>query len=100
MLLRLLPIVQNNLNMMELAPKSTGKSFIYDNLSRYVNLHSGTISRAQLFKNLRTQELGFLGNQHDLLVLDEVQNFTGADEIHAKFKEYLESGRYSTGQEK
>jgi len=100
LLLRLLPIVQNNLNMMELAPKGTGKSFIYDNLSRYVNLHSGTISRAQLFKNLRTQELGFLGNQHDLLVLDEVQNFTGADEVHAKFKEYLESGRYSTGQEK
>ncbi|NOR80846.1 MAG: BREX system Lon protease-like protein BrxL [Methyloprofundus sp.] len=100
LLLRLLPIVQNNLNMMELAPKGTGKSFIYDNLSRYVNLHSCTISRAQLFKNLRTQELGLLGNQHDLLVLDEVQNFTGADEVHAKFKEYLESGRYSTGQEK
>jgi ATP-dependent Lon protease len=31
------------------------------------------------------------------LVLDEVQNFKGADDIHAKFKDYLESGRYSIG---
>ncbi|MGB4498437.1 MAG: BREX system Lon protease-like protein BrxL, partial [Methylococcaceae bacterium] len=36
LILRLLPLVQNNLNMMELAPKGTGKSFIFSNLSRYV----------------------------------------------------------------
>ncbi len=41
LILRLLPLVQNNLNMMELAPKGTGKSFIYSNLSRHVYLNSG-----------------------------------------------------------
>jgi len=101
-LLRLLPLVQNNLNMMELAPKGTGKSFIYSNLSRYVWLNSGgALTQAQLFMNLSTKEIGLIG-KYDLLVLDEGQsiNFKGADDIHAKFKDFLESGQYSVGQEK
>jgi ATP-dependent Lon protease len=101
-LLRLLPLVQNNLNMMELAPKGTGKSFIYSNLSRYTWLNSGgALTQAQLFMNLNTKEVGLLG-KYDLLVLDEGQsiNFKGADDIHAKFKDYLESGQYSIGREK
>ena len=101
-LLRLLPLVQNNLNMMELAPKGTGKSFIYSNLSRYVWLNSGgALTQAQLFMNLNTKEVGLMG-KYDLLVLDEGQsiNFKGADDIHAKFKDYLESGQYSVGGEK
>ncbi|MDF1583255.1 MAG: BREX system Lon protease-like protein BrxL [Methyloprofundus sp.] len=101
-LLRLLPLVQNNLNMMELAPKGTGKSFIYSNLSRYVWLNSGgALTQAQLFMNLSTKEVGLIG-KYDLLVLDEGQSvsFKGADDIHAKFKDFLESGQYSVGQEK
>ncbi len=101
-ILRLLPLIQNNLNMMELAPKGTGKSFIYSNLSRYVWLNSGgALTQAQLFKNLNTKELGLIG-RYDLLVLDEGQsiNFKGADDIHAKFKDYLESGHYSIGGDK
>lgn len=48
LILRLLPLIQNNLNMMELAPKGTGKSFIYSNLSRYVWLNSGgALTQAQ-----------------------------------------------------
>jgi len=101
-LLRLLPLVQNNLNMMELAPKGTGKSFMYSNLSRYVWLNSGgALTQAQLFMNLSTKEVGLIG-KYDLLVLDEGQsiNFKGADDIQAKFKDYLESGQYSIGREK
>ncbi len=101
-ILRMLPLVQNNLNMMELAPKGTGKSFIYANLSRYVWLNSGgALTQAQLFKNLTTKEIGLIG-RYDLLVLDEGQsiNFKGADDIHAKFKDYLESGHYSIGSDK
>jgi ATP-dependent Lon protease len=101
-LLRLLPLVQINLNMMELAPKGTGKSFIYSNLSRYVWLNSGgALTQAQLFMNLNTKDVGLLG-KYDLLVLDEGQsiNFKGADDIHAKFKDYLESGQFSIGREK
>ena len=90
LILRLLPLIQNNLNLMELAPKGTGKSFIYSNLSRYVWLNSGgALTQAQLFKNMNTKEIGLIG-RYDLLVLDEGQsiNFKGADDIQAKFKDY------------
>ena len=102
LILRLLPLVQNNLNMMELAPKGTGKSFVFSNLSRYVWVNSGgALTQAQLFKNLNTKEIGLMG-RYDLLVLDEGQSisFKGADDIHAKFKDYLESGHYSIGNDK
>lgn len=102
-ILRMLPLVQNNLNLMELAPKGTGKSFIYQNLSRHVWLNSGGgLSQAQLFMNLNTNEIGLLGGKYDLLVLDEGQSITfkGADDIHAKFKDYLESGQFSVGGKK
>jgi ATP-dependent Lon protease len=102
LILRLLPLIQNNLNLMELAPKGTGKSFIYSNLSRYVWLNSGgALTQAQLFKNMNTKEIGLIG-RYDLLVLDEGQsiNFKGAEDIQAKFKDYLESGHYSIGNDK
>ena len=101
-ILRLLPLLHSNLNMMELAPKGTGKSFIYSNLSRYTWLNSGgALSQAQLFMNMNTKEKGILV-RHDLLVLDEGQsiNFKGADDIHAKFKDYLESGHFSIANKK
>jgi ATP-dependent Lon protease len=52
--------------------------------------------------NLNTNEIGLLGGKYDLLVLDEGQsiNFKGADDIHAKFKDYLESGQFSIGGKK
>lgn len=102
LILRLLPLVQINLNMMELAPKGTGKSYIYSNQSRYTWLNSGgALTQAQLFKNLNTKEIGLMG-RYDLLVLDEGQSisFKGADDIHAKFKDYLESGHYSIANDK
>lgn len=97
---RLIPLVQTNVNMMELAPKGTGKSFVFSNLSRYVWLNSGgALSQAQLFYNMNTKEIGLLGGRFDLLVLDEGQSidFHGAENIHAKFKDYLESGKYTIG---
>lgn len=100
---RLIPLAQNNVNMMELAPKGTGKSFVFANLSRYVWLNSGgELTEAQLFFNLSTKQVGLLGGRYDLLVLDEGQSidFKGADNIHAKFKDYLESGQFSRGDKK
>ncbi|MEZ8678437.1 BREX system Lon protease-like protein BrxL [Vibrio lentus] len=102
LILRLLPMVQNNLNMIELAPKGTGKSFIFSNLSRYVWLNSGgALSEAQLFYNLSSKQLGLMAT-NDVLVLDEGQSiqFKGENDIHAKFKAYLESGEFSRGGEK
>lgn len=101
-LLRLLPLVQKNLNMMELAPKGTGKSFVYSNLSRHVWLNSGgALTRAQLFKNMSTKEEGIIA-RFDLLVLDEGQSieFKGESDIHSKLKDYLESGHYTIGADK
>ena len=100
LILRLLPLVHPNINMMELAPKGTGKSFVFSNLSRYVWLNSGgALTQAQLFFNQNTREVGLIGGRYDLLVLDEGQSidFQGADNIHAKFKDYLESGKYTVG---
>ena len=100
--LRLLPLVQKNLNMMELAPKGTGKSFVFSNLSRHVWLNGGgVLTRAQLFKNLSTKEEGLLA-RFDLLVLDEGQstNFERDGDVHANFKGYLEARHYSIGQDK
>lgn len=100
LILRLLPLVHPNINMLELAPKGTGKSFVFSNLSRYVWLNSGgALTQAQLFFNQNTKETGLLGGRYDLLVLDEGQSidFQGADNIHAKFKDYLESGKYTIG---
>ncbi|EGV17031.1 BREX system Lon protease-like protein BrxL [Thiocapsa marina] len=102
MVLRLLPLVQKNLNMMELAPKGTGKSFVFSNLSRHVWLNSGgALTRAQLFKNMNTKEEGLIA-RFDVLVLDEGQSieFKGESEIHSKLKDYLESGHYTIGQDK
>jgi ATP-dependent Lon protease len=102
LILRLLQLVQKNLNMMELAPKGTGKSFVYSNLSRHVWLNGGgTLTRAQLFKNLSTKEEGLLA-RFDLLVLDEGQstNFDRDGDVHANFKGYLEAGHYTIGPDK
>lgn len=100
LILRLVPLVHPNINMIELAPKGTGKSFVFSNLSRYVWLNSGgALTQAQLFFNQNTKEVGLVGGRFDLLVLDEGQSidFQGADNIHAKFKDYLESGKYTIG---
>ncbi len=102
LILRLLPLVQKNLNIMELAPKGTGKSFVFSNLSRHVWLNSGgALTRAQLFKNMSTKEEGLIA-RFDVLVLDEGQSieFKCESDIHSKLKDYLESGHYTIGQDK
>jgi len=95
---RLIPIVQNRVNMMELAPPNSGKSYIYNNISRYVWLTAGEISPAKLFYNLSTKQTGLL-TKYDLLVLDEAHSisFTSSGEVQAQLKGYLEQGVYARG---
>jgi len=97
MLARLLPLVESNYHVMELAPKGTGKSFVFENISSKVALISGgKVTPAQLFINGRTKEVGLLG-RHDVVVLDEVQSLTfeNPDEVIGPLKNYLASGRYN-----
>jgi ATP-dependent Lon protease len=96
-LARLLPLVESNFHIMELAPKGTGKSFVFENISSKIALVSGgKVTPAQLFINGRTKEVGLLG-RHDVVVLDEVQSLTfdNPDEVIGPLKNYLASGRYN-----
>jgi ATP-dependent Lon protease len=96
---RIVPVAQPRVNLVELAPKGTGKSFVYDNLSRYARvIGGGKITPAALFHNLATHTPGLI-TRYDVIVLDEVQSIRGdsAGELVAGLKVYLESGRYSRG---
>jgi len=79
------------------APKGTGKSFVFENISSKIALISGgKITPAKLFIDGRTKEIGLLG-RHDVVALDEVQSLTfeNPDEIIGPLKNYLASGRYN-----
>jgi ATP-dependent Lon protease len=99
LLTRIVPVAQPRINLVELAPKGTGKSFVYDNLSRYARVvGGGKMSPAVLFHNLASHTPGLI-TRYDVIVLDEVQSISGdsAGELIAGLKVYLESGRYSRG---
>jgi ATP-dependent Lon protease len=96
---RIIPVAQPRVNLIELAPKGTGKSFVYDNLSRYARvIGGGKITPAALFHNLASHTPGLI-TRYDAIVLDEVQSIQGdsAGELIAGLKVYLESGRFSRG---
>lgn len=97
-LCRLLPLVQKNMHLMELAPKGTGKSFIYENISPRVRLAAGSLSPAVLFYNNRTGQPGLLA-RYDVLVLDEIQyiKFEQPENIISNLKTYLANGRITRG---
>jgi len=95
-LLRLVPMVQPHINIIELAPKGTGKSTVFSKLSRYVWLISGgVVTRARLFYNMKDKTEGIIAF-YDAVVLDEVQTikFTEPGEIIGALKGYLESSEY------
>ncbi len=97
MLTRLVPLVQERVNMIELAPKGTGKSFVFLNLSRYARLVSGgKVTAASLFYNNATRKPGLLSH-YDLVVFDEAQSisFDNPGEIIGVLKDYLESGSFA-----
>jgi ATP-dependent Lon protease len=96
---RLLPMVESRVNLVELAPKGTGKSFVYDNVSRYTRVvGGGKVSPAVMFYNLTSNTPGLV-TKYDLVVLDEVQSIQGDSkgELVAGLKVYLESGKFSRG---
>lgn len=92
---RLLPLVEPRLNMIELGPKGTGKSYIYNNISKHVWLLSGgKTSRAKLFYNKSTKQFGIMKN-HDAVIIDEISTFgfSDPDEMQSILKGYLEAGK-------
>jgi ATP-dependent Lon protease len=98
-LLRLLVFVEPNLNLVELAPKGTGKSYVFNNLSKYGWLISGGfVSRAKLFFDMSRNTPGLV-ERYDFIAIDEVQTirFSDPDEIRGALKSYLENGTFTIG---
>jgi ATP-dependent Lon protease len=92
---RLLIFIEPRLNVIELAPKGTGKSYVFGNLSKYGWLVSGgKVTRAKLFWDKQKQQNGIIKN-HDFTAFDEIQTiiFQEPAEIQAALKSYLESGK-------
>ena len=93
---RIIPLIQPRVNLAELAPKGTGKSFIFDNISRYAAvIPGGKLSAPSLFFNSNSKQIGLIP-RYDVVVVDEVQKIQtdAAGEAMAALKMYLESGRY------
>lgn len=96
---RLLPLVEKNLHLLELAPKGTGKSYLYENINPRVRLISGgNVSPAVLFVNNASGQWGLLA-RFAVVVLDEVQTlkFEKPQEIVGGLKGYLANGRLTRG---
>ena len=93
---RLIPLVESNFNFVELGPRSTGKSFVFKELTPYAVLISGGQGTvAKLFVNGSTGKVGSVG-QWDAICFDEATDkiFKDRDAIPL-MKDYMESGSFS-----
>lgn len=99
MLLRLVPFVESNFNLIELGPRETGKTYTYRNTSsRAFVVSGGKATPATLFYNKATRKLGVVGLKH-VVFFDEVAN-TRFDEAEASIsvlKDYMQTGKFSRG---
>lgn len=98
LIFRLVPMVEPRYNLVELAPKGTGKSFVFENMSRYVSVRSGAVSAAVLFFNDARKTPGLI-TRFDSVVIDEAQKVKAdtSGELTALLKSYLEAGRFARG---
>jgi len=98
MLTRLLPFVEKRLNLIELAPKGTGKSYIFGSVSRYGYLSAGKMTRAKLFYDLGRREDGLVFF-HDYIAFDEIQKveFDNPNEMTQTLQGYMEQGTVKIG---
>ncbi len=98
MLKRLLPFVEKRLNLIELAPKGTGKSYVFGGISRYGYLSAGKMTRAKLFYDLARREDGLVFF-HDYIAFDEIQKveFDNPNEMTQTLQGYMEQGTVKIG---
>ncbi len=99
-LLRLVPMVQRNYNLIELGPRGTGKSYVYRDLTPYAILVSGgKTTVANLFYNMASRRVGLVG-MWDVVAFDEVAGIHFSDKTAIQIlKDYMESGSFSRGRE-
>ncbi len=97
---RMLPFVERNYNLIELGPRGTGKSHLYQQISPYSHLVSGgKATVAKMFVNMGNGERGLVC-KYDVVCFDEVSgvSFDQKDGINI-MKGYMESGEFSRGKE-
>ena len=100
LLTRMLPLVENNFNLCELGPRSTGKSHIYKEISpNSILVSGGQTTVANLFYNMGRKTVGLVG-LWDCVAFDEVAgiNFKDKDGIQI-MKDYMASGSFARGKE-
>jgi ATP-dependent Lon protease len=99
-LLRMVPFVERNYNLVELGPRGTGKSHLYQQISPYSHLISGgKATVAKMFVNMASGQRGLVC-QYDVVCFDEVSgiSFDQKDGINI-MKGYMASGQFSRGKE-
>ena len=99
-LLRMVPFVERNYNLVELGPRGTGKSHLFQQISPYAHLISGgKATVAKMFVNNATGQRGLVC-QYDVVCFDEVSgiSFDQKDGVNI-MKGYMASGEFSRGKE-
>ncbi|MDO5348006.1 MAG: protease Lon-related BREX system protein BrxL, partial [Bacillota bacterium] len=100
LLLRMVPLIENNYNLCELGPRSTGKSYVYKEISpNSILVSGGQTTVANLFYNMAKKQVGLVG-LWDCVAFDEVAgiNFKDKDGIQI-MKDYMASGSFARGKE-
>lgn len=100
LLLRMVPLVENNFNLCELGPRSTGKSHLYKEISpNSILVSGGQTTVANLFYNMGRKTIGLVG-MWDVVAFDEVAgiHFKDKDGIQI-MKDYMASGSFARGKE-
>ncbi len=100
LLLRMLPLVENNFNLCELGPRSTGKSHLYKEISpNSILVSGGQTTVANLFYNMSQRTMGLVG-LWDCVAFDEVVGIRFKDKDGVQImKDYMASGSFARGKE-
>ena len=100
MLLRMVPLCENNYNMCELGPRGTGKSHLYKEISpNSILVSGGQTTVANLFYNMSQRKIGLVG-MWDTVTFDEVAGITFKDKDGIQImKDYMASGSFARGKE-
>ncbi|MCI0393109.1 MAG: protease Lon-related BREX system protein BrxL [Acidobacteria bacterium] len=98
-LTRLIPLCEQNFNLVELGPRGTGKSYAFQELSPYAILLTGPTTVANLFYNMASGKIGLVG-LWDAVAFDEVADLQKMPkEVVTTLKTYCESGTFARGKD-
>ena len=100
LLIRLIPFVENNYNLVELGPRGTGKSHLYKEISpNSILVSGGQTTVANLFYNMSSRQVGLVG-LWDIVAFDEVAGIKFKDNDGVQImKDYMASGSFSRGRD-